>query len=182
MSFMHGRLADEHAGRIVFLQDGVQLIDLIIHLVACDLVLGVDEQQLPFVALENLSGQNPAGSPPARRRRRTALQAEHVFHAVHLLHIGDHADAPASTAGIASTSSMCVEAISNSSEQLGVCDNVLHVLRQALAHVVVHFVVRLVIAVSRTRRSQYHEQHQEHREHLRHALGASHAIFGRMER
>ena len=51
---LHARgLADEHTGRIIFLQNGIERIDLGIHFVACDLVLRIDEQQLPFVALEN---------------------------------------------------------------------------------------------------------------------------------
>ena len=88
---LHARgLADEHTGRIIFLQNGIERIDLGIHFVACDLVLRIDEQQLPFVALENRAD----GIRQDLLRYTGAddgFETEDVFHAIHLLHIGDHA-------------------------------------------------------------------------------------------
>ena len=84
-----GCLADQHTGGIILLQDAVQAGDLLIDRVAGDLVLGVDQQQLPAVALED--------APDAVRqdllrhpRADDGFQSEDVLDAVHLLHLVHH--------------------------------------------------------------------------------------------
>ena len=49
--------------------------------------------------------------------------------------------------------------------QLGVGDHIFHILRQALSHVVVHFIIRFIVAIQ-CRRDEQCENHEEYREYF----------------
>ena len=163
-----GCLADEHAGLIVLFEDGGELVELVVHRIAGDLVFGVDQQQLPAVRLQDfLDGCGNHGLGDLRADDR--FQPQHVLHAVHLLHLVGHcAD------GLCGQMRVHQQHVGGRHvkqlTQLAVGDDVLHVLRQALAQVVVDLAVGLVVAVPGGI-DQQDEDNQEDRKYLGHALG-----------
>ena len=163
-----GRLADEHARGVVALEDGAQAADLFVYGVAGGGVLGVDEQQLPAVALQNALdavGQDLLRDAGADHR----LKPQHIFHAVHLLHLVYHAlDGLGGEVGVHQhhVGGGDVEILL----QLGVGDDIVHILRQALSHVVIDLVAGLFIAIEGGSDEQG-EDHQKHGEDLYQLLG-----------
>ena len=140
-----GRFANQHAGVVIFLQYGIQTVQLVADGVAGYLVFRVDEHQLPLAIVQ----QGADGIRQDVLRHHWAdntLEAENVFHAVYLLHLIDHI--PHITGGEIGVHQQHVgggdvEVL----RQLGIGDHIVDVLRQALAHVVIDLVVGLVIAV-----------------------------------
>ena len=97
------------------------------------------------------------------------MQAEHVAHAVHLLHLVLHGpQLPGGQAGIHQhhVGGGNIKVV----DQLVVGNHVVDVLRQALTHVVVNLVIGLLIAVQ-GRIDQQRKDHQHHGEGLGDALG-----------
>ena len=97
------------------------------------------------------------------------MQAEHVAHAVHLLHLVLHGpQLPGGQAGIHQhhVGGRNIEVV----DQLIVGNDVVNILRQALTHIVVDLVVGLLVAVQ-SRIDQQRKDHQHHGEGLGDALG-----------
>ena len=142
-----GGFADEHTARVMLFQNGIQAVDLVVDLIACDLVFRIDEKQFPAVTLEDTAdavGQNLFRNSRAEHR----FQTEDVFHAVHLLHFVDHgAHGFAGQLGVHQYHMRGGDV--KVFRKLGIGDDVFHILRQALPHIVVHLVVGLVITVKR---------------------------------
>ena len=163
-----GGFADEHALRIIALQNGVQILHLTAHRVAGDLIFGVDEHQLPVVALQN--GADGIRQDLLRDQRpHDAFQPKDIFHALHLLHFRQHLlRAPPGQLG-ADQQHMGGGDIKLLRE-LAVGDDIFHVLRQTLAHIVIDLVVGLCIA-GIGRPDQQGEEHQKQRECLAYCLG-----------
>ncbi len=142
---LHARgLADEHTGRIIFLQDGVQLIDLLIDIIEATLYseLMSSSSHLSLLRIERTeSGRHLWGSwdlprspcPTHTSRPCTCSISSIMAPDVAVRQVGVHQQ---------HMGGGDVKLLG----ELAVCDNILHVLRQALAHVVVYFVVRLIIA------------------------------------
>ena len=84
-----GGFADQHAAGIIFLQDLVQGIDLRVDLVRRDHVSGINQHHLVPIALDQ--GQHILRDNALRNpRAQQAVDADDVFHAVHLLHLVRH--------------------------------------------------------------------------------------------
>ena len=163
-----GCLADEHPVFVILFEDGVQAVDLLVDLVACDFVFRVDEQQLPVFALEG--ADQPLRQDLLRHAgAEDGFQSEDIFDALDLVHLVYHV--PHVLGGQVGIDEHHVRRSDvEFLGELGVCDDIFNVLREALTHVVVDLVVGLVIAVV-GRVHQQREDDQENREHLRHAAG-----------
>ena len=142
-----GRLADEHPLLVVLLDDAVQLFDLIVHRIACSGVFRVDEHQLPVVAFQNA----PDGIRDhilGHQRAHHGFHAKHILDAVHLFKLLGHLlDLLWLQGGIHQqhVGGANIEGIL----QLGVGNDVIHILRQGSAQVVVHSVIGLGVCVVR---------------------------------
>ena len=158
-----GGLADEHTGGIVLFQYGIELVHLAAHLIAGHLVLGADQQQFPLAAIkrtgnalwqERLRHPGPHGG----------FQTQHILHTLGLLHLPGHGpDLPGGEAGVHQ------EHVGGGHAkilaELFVGGDIGHILRQTLAHVVVHFAVGPIIPVQR-RGDDQDEERQEDRENF----------------
>ena len=158
-----GGFADQHTVGIVLFENGVELIELCVHVVAGHGVFGVDQQQLPAVGFEN-TGERFGDHFLGNGGIQEGFKSQHIFHAVHIVHFLNHGVNVLGTGRGVHQQHMRggdVELVA----QLGVGDDVLDVLRQAAAHVVVNLVVGLGIAVIE-RRDQQDEYNEENGEHL----------------
>ena len=84
-----GCFAYEHTVRVVLFEYGIEGVNLFVYKVACNLILGVDEQQLPLVALEQACyafRQNFLRNFGANH----GLKPKNIFNAVHLFHFFNH--------------------------------------------------------------------------------------------
>ena len=156
-----GGLADEHSTGVIPLQDGAQPVDLRVDLLTGHLIGGVDQHQLPLVAAED-GGNGLRQDLHRHPGTQYGLQSQDVLHAVHRLHLFYHGadvlggDVRADQQHVGGGD---VEVL----RELTVGDDILHVLRQAPAHVVVDLLGGLMVA-GQGRGDHQGEDHQEHGE------------------
>ena len=136
-------------------QDAAQQVQLAVNIVAGHLVRRVHQQQLPFAALQllrDLIRQELLRHPGARH----GLHAQHIPHAVYLLHLPDHGPhLPVGKAGV--HQQHVGRGHTEVLAELFVGRHIGHILRQALPHVVVHLAVGPLIPIQGGR-----NDHQEH--------------------
>ena len=141
-----GRLADQKPRLIIFFQYIVELDHLGIHAVAGHVILGVNQEQFPLVAFHQiLDGirQDLLRDTAAQH----GFETQDVFDAVHFLHFLTHlADlfcrqVPVHQNHMGGSNIKVIF-------QLAVGDHERHVVRQALTHVIIDFVVGLVVAAA----------------------------------
>ena len=80
-----GRFADEHGVRITFLRNALELFNLSIDRIAGRLILGANQHQLVFSAVQHLRqliGKKSIGNHGAQH----IVQSQHITHAIHLFH------------------------------------------------------------------------------------------------
>ena len=145
---------------------------MVIDLITGGGILRVDEQQLPAVALQNIFNavrQHLLRHPGTDDR----FQTQDIFYAVHLVHLTYH-----TLDGFGGEACVYQHHMGGGDVevllQLRVRDDIIHILRQAVAHVVIDLVVGLFIAVV-SRRNKQGKDNQKHGEDIHQLLGkASH--------
>ena len=163
-----GRLAYQHAAWVIPLEYSVKAVYLPVHLVACDLVFGIYQQQLRAPALQR--ADKLLGKQLLRHlRAQHAFKAEDVLYAGDLLHVLCHLPHLAWGERGIHQQHVCRGHVKRFG-QLFVCHDVLYIAGQALPHVVIDLLVGLFVSVV-GRGDQKQEDKQEYRKYAAHLLG-----------
>ena len=161
--FHAGRFAYQHSFLVVLFKHGVKFVYLGVYVVGRNFVFGVDKQKFPLVALQN--ALYAVGNDFFRHSRTyNRFKTENIFDAVNLFHFFHHI-----------LNGFLVKVCVNKNHVRGsdievvgkfrVRYNVFDIVRQALSHIVVNFIVGFAVTVI-SRRNENREYNKEYGEYF----------------